>query len=188
MARWTLALAVAIAPGALLLGACNKGDEATPAPSGASSDAAADGPLAQALDNTADLSETAKLVKAAGLDKTFGGVGSYTMFAPTNAAIAAVPEAERTALASEGGRAQLIALLGSHVSPGYMSRADLDAALERSGGTIEVASVGAAPIRVHKQGSEIRLGDGEDAPKVVGNPIVATNGVIFPIDRVLATP
>lgn len=184
MARWTMAIVAA----ALTLGACDKGDEASPAASATSGDPAASSPLAQSLDKVDDLSSTAKLVKAAGLDKTFGGVGSYTMFAPTNAAIAAMPESERTALESDAGRAQLVALLSSHVSPGYMSEADLDAALARAGGTISVASVGAAPIKVRKDGDAIRLGDGEDAPRIVGRPIVATNGVIFPIDRVLPTP
>lgn len=184
MTRWTLIFALS----ALGLGACNKSDGASPAASEAGVDVAASNPLAQTLGKVEDLSATAALLKTAGLDKTFGGVGSYTMFAPTNAAIAALPETERTALESEAGRAQLVALLSSHVSPGYMSRADLDAALARSGGSIDVATVGAAPIKLHKQGDDILLGDGEGAPRIAGKPIVATNGVIFPIDHVLPTP
>ncbi len=127
-------------------------------------------------------------MKAAGLDKTFGGVGSYTMFAPTNAAIAALPEAERSALESTAGRAQLIALLSSHVSPGYISPADLDAALARAGGSMDVATVGAAPIKLHKVGDAIMLGDGDSAARIVGKPIAASNGMIYPIDHVLPVP
>lgn len=178
-----------IAVAALGLGACDKSDDASPAAADASSAATTAGlPLAQTLDDADDLSATAELVKAAGLDKTFGGVGSYTLFAPTNAAIAALPEAERKALESPDGRVQLIALLSSHVSPGYIGRTDLDAALARAGGSMTLASVGAAPIQLHKDGDAITLGDGDSAARVVGAPITASNGVIYAIDKVLPVP
>ena len=185
MARWTMMIALA----ALGLGACDKGADASVSAVDASATAAAaDSQLMQALDKTDGLSATARLVKAAGLDQTFAGVGSYTVFAPTDAAIAALPEADRTALESPAGRAQLIALLSSHVSPGYIAQSDLDTALTRAGGSMNLASVGAAPIKLHKDGAAVLLGSGEGAPRIIGKPIVASNGVIYPIDRVLPTP
>ncbi|MES2302884.1 MAG: fasciclin domain-containing protein [Pseudomonadota bacterium] len=185
MARWTMFIALS----SLALGACGKADDAsTAAADTGATAAAADSQLAQALGKTDDLSETAKLVNAAGLEKTFGGVGSYTIFAPTNAAIAALPEAERSALASPAGRTQLIALLSSHVSPGYISPADLDTALTRAGGSMKLASVGAAPIALRKEGDAIILGDGNSAARITGKPIAATNGMIYPIDHVLPAP
>ncbi len=185
MVRWTLIIASAAALG---LAGCSKSDDASTAAVDASAAATGDGTLAETLDGAGDLSSTAGLVKAAGLDKTFGGVGSYTVFAPTNAAIAALPEADRLALESPAGRVQLIALLSSHVSPGYMSRTDLDTALARAGGSINLASVGAAQIKLHKDGDVITLGDGDGAARIVGTPITASNGVIYPIDRVLPVP
>lgn len=183
MARWTMMIAAA----ALGLGACDKNDDASTASADASGTAASAGaPLAQTLDDTDDLSATAGLVKAAGLDKTFAGVGSYTMFAPTNAAIAALPQAERKVLESPDGRAQLIALLSSHVSPGYIGQADLETALTRGGGSISLASVGAAPIKLRKEGDLITLDDG--VARIVGAPINASNGVIYAIDKVLPVP
>lgn len=187
MARWTMIMALA----ALGLGACDKSADADASASVIATDAtgsAADGPLMQALDKADGLSATARLVRAAGLDQTFAGVGSYTVFAPTDAAIAALPEADRKALESPAGRVQLIALLSSHVSPGYIAQSDLDSALARAGGSMNLASVGAAPIKLHKDGATVRLGDGADAARIVGTPIVASNGVIYPIDRVLPTP
>lgn len=178
-----------IAVAALGLGACGKSDDASTAAADASSTATTAGsPLAQTLDETDDLSATAGLVKAAGLDKTFGGVGSYTMFAPTNAAIAALPEADRKTLESPEGRVQLIALLSSHVSPGYIGQVDLDSALTRGGGSISLASVGAAPIKLRKDGDAITVGDGEGVARIVGAPITASNGVIYAIDKVLPVP
>ncbi len=151
-----------VAVAALGLGACDKGDDAATAAAGVSGAAATgDATLAETLGAADDLSATSGLVKAAGLDKTFGGVGSYTMFAPTNAALAALPEADRKTLESPEGRVQLIALLSSHVSPGYIGRNELDAALARAGGSMTLASVGAAPIRLRKDGDAITFGDGE---------------------------
>lgn len=185
MARWTIMIALA----ALGLGACDKNADASgSAVEAGATAAAADSQLMQALDKADGLSATARLVRTAGLDQTFGGVGSYTMFAPTDAAIAALPEADRKALESPAGRVQLIALLSSHVSPGYIAQSDLDAALAQAGGSMNLASVGAAPIKLHKDGATVRLGVGEDAARIVGTPIVASNGVIYPIDRVLPTP
>lgn len=189
MARWTMTMGLAaVGLAGLGLGACDKSADASGSAVEAGTTAAADGTLTQTLDKADGLSATARLVKAAGLDKTFGGVGSYTLFAPTDAAIAALPEADRTALESPEGRAQLIALLSSHVSPGYVGQADLDTALERAGGSMNLASVGAAPIKLHKDGDRVMLGDGEGAARIAGAAIVASNGVIYPIDRVLPTP
>lgn len=185
MARWTMMIAVA----ALGLGACGKSADASgSAVDAGATAAAADSQLMQALDKADGLGATARLVKAAGLDQTFAGVGSYTIFAPTDAAIAALPAADRTALESPAGRVQLIALLSSHVSPGYIAQSDLDDALARAGGSMNLASVGAAPIKLRKDGAIIRLGGGAETARIVGAPIVASNGVIYPIDRVLPTP
>lgn len=142
--------------------------------------------MAKALGNAGDLSATAGLVRVAGLEQAFNGVGSYTLFAPTNAAISALPESERKHLESAEGRPQLIALLRQHVVPGYVGKADLDKGLSRESAAIKLASVGSAPLTLRKQGDAIVLGEGADAPRLVGEPIAARNGVIYPIDRVLS--
>lgn len=185
MVRWPMLIAAA----ALGLAGCDKNDAAPDAKgSTAAAQASTDKDLFDALDDSSDLSETAGLVKAAGLEKTFEGVGSYTLFAPTNEAIAALPEADRNALKSNEGKVQLLALVSQHLSPGYVGRSDLEQGLDRTKGTVRLATLGGEPIVLSRQGDEVRLGQGDDAPKLVGEPIMARNGVIYPIDRVLPAP
>jgi uncharacterized surface protein with fasciclin (FAS1) repeats len=174
---------------ALGVAACNNGNEGSK-PTGAGDErasASAQNELAKVLDTADELSSTAGLVRAAGLEQAFSGAGSYTLFAPTNAAISALPESERKHLESPEGRPQLIALLRQHVVPGYVSKADLDKGLSR-GGSVTLASVGPAPLTLRKQDDTIALGDGLDAPRLAGQPIETRNGVIYPIDRVLPPP
>lgn len=173
---------------ALALASCGKNDAAPDAKGTAAVAEASSKDLFDALGDSSDLSESARLVKAAGLEKTFEGVGSYTLFAPTNAAIEALPEADRKALDSNEGKVQLVALVSQHLSPGYIGRTDLDQGFERGKGTVRLASLGGQPLTLTRDGDVIRLGGGEDAPKLVGAPIVARNGVIYPIDRVLPVP
>lgn len=171
----------------LALAGCGKND----APDAKGSSAVAEASskdLFDALDDSSDLSEAAKLVKAAGLEKTFEGVGSYTLFAPTNEALKALPEADRKTLESDEGKVQLVALVSQHMSPGYIAKADMEQGFERAKGTVRLASLGGQPLTLTKEGDAIRIGSGADAPKLVGEPIVARNGVIYPINRVLPAP
>ncbi|MET4898693.1 fasciclin domain-containing protein [Sphingomonadaceae bacterium jetA1] len=178
--KWTVA-AIALASGLGLAACSSRNAEGNTAATTTQPN------LKKALGAAAGLGAMAQMVKQAGLERTFDGAGSYTLFAPTDAAIAALPAAERQRLASAAGRPQLIALLRQHIAPGYVARADLDQGLARKG-SVRVATVGSAPIIIHKQGEAIVLGAGSDAPKLTGDPIVASNGVIFPIDRVLPPP
>lgn len=185
----TLTGAALLATAALTLGACDKAGEAEAT---GSASAAAQGKASEdlfnLLDDTSDLSTTAKLLRDAGLEKTLEGVGSYTLFAPTDAAIASLPEAERKALESTEGRPQLLALVSQHLAPGYISRKDIDDGLNRTKGTVRLASTGTAPLELRRVGSEVVLGEGDNAPKIVGDPLIARNGVIYRIDRVLPPP
>ena len=189
MPRWTTIGTVLVSAASLTLAACDKAAEAegtTSAQGGAQASANED--LFNVLDDTSDLSTAAKLMKEAGLEKALEGVGSYTVFAPTDEAIAALPEGERKALESDEGRPQLLALVSQHLAPGYISRKDLDDGLARAKGAVRLASTGTAPIEVRKAGNDVRLGEGDDAPKIVGEPLMARNGVIYRIDRVLPPP
>lgn len=139
-----------------------------------------------ALGKAANLGIFTKLARSAGLEKTLGGVGDYTLLAPTDAALARLPDAQRKLLESADGRPQLLAMLRQHIVTGYITQADLDKALARNGGAVTLASMGGAPVRLHRQGSVILFGPGDAGPKIATPPIVARNGVIYPIDQVIA--
>lgn len=142
----------------------------------------------EALAGTSDLSTMAALVKSAGLEKALGGVGNYTLFAPTDAAFARLPEDQRKLLESKDGRPQLLALLRQHIVTGFIAQADLDKGLARSGGAASLATMGGAPIRLHRGKNGILLGPGDAGPRVVSEPVVSRNGVIYRIDQVIPPP
>lgn len=141
-----------------------------------------------ALGKANGLGTFARLAQAGGLTETLGGVADYTLFAPSDAAWARVPEDQRKLLESADGRPQLLAMLRQHIVTGYITRPDLDKALARSGGAVSLATMGGAPLRLHREGSAIIIGPGEAGPKLAGEAIAARNGVIYSIDQVIAPP
>jgi uncharacterized surface protein with fasciclin (FAS1) repeats len=107
----------------------------------------------------------------AGLVSTLKGKGPFTVFAPTDAAFAKVPKADLDALLAD--KAKLTAVLTYHVVPGSVMAKDVKPG--------KVKTV---------QGSELTLATSDggvtvDGAQVVKADIVADNGVIHVIDRVL---
>ena len=161
-------------------------------PQNAQGNASAGSPQAasdlKALDKVDDISTTVGLLKAADFAKLLSGPGSYTLFAPTNGAFAALPEDQRKQLESSEGRPQLIALLRQHMVPGYVTSGDFSSAIARSGSGVELASLGAGSIVVRKQGVAILLGEGEGAAQIVGTGLSVGNSIVYKIDRILPAP
>jgi uncharacterized surface protein with fasciclin (FAS1) repeats len=141
--------------------------------------------LVGVLASAPDLATLSHLVSGAGLQQVLGGRASYTIFAPTDAAFASLPGEQRNQLESADGRPQLIALLRQHIAPGYITPVDIERGLARTGAGNQLATVGAAPISLRKQGASLLIGNSDYAPRVVGAPLTATNGMIYRIDRVL---
>jgi transforming growth factor-beta-induced protein len=116
-------------------------------------------------------------VKAAGLAETLSGEGPFTVFAPTDAAFAKIPEATLKDLLKPENKDKLIAILTYHVVPG---RVFSEGALEaKSAKTVQGASV------------KISVKDGAayiDNAKIVTTDINAANGVIHVIDTVIMPP
>jgi uncharacterized surface protein with fasciclin (FAS1) repeats len=112
----------------------------------------------------------AAALQKAGLVETLKGQGPFTVFAPTDEAFAKVPKADLDALLAD--KARLTAVLTYHVVPGKVMAKDVQAGKVRT-----------------VQGSELTLStkDGVrvDSAKVVKTDIVADNGVIHVIDRVV---
>lgn len=166
------------------LGGCHKPREPQ-TKSNAPTATAAKADLVVTLGGSGDLSTVTRLIGAAGLQKALAGKASYTIFAPTDSAFANIPGDQRALLGSAQGRPQLIALLRQHIAPGYIMPADIDRGLARKGGGNQLATVGAAPISLRKEGGNLLLGNGAYAPRVIGDPVLATNGVVYRIDRLL---
>jgi uncharacterized surface protein with fasciclin (FAS1) repeats len=116
-----------------------------------------------------------KLVKSAGLATTLSK-GSYTVFAPTNAAFAKVPKATLNALAKD--KAKLKAVLLYHVVKGRVPAAKvvkLTSAKTLNGASVKIAVMGG---KVYLNGST----------RVTKTDVKASNGVIHIINKVLLPP
>ena len=111
-------------------------------------------------------------VQAAGLVETLKGDGPFTVFAPTDEAFAAIPQADLEALLAD--REKLTAVLTYHVVPGKVMAADvvgLDSAATVQGSNVD--------IEVVDGGVKI------DGANVVSTDIETSNGVIHVIDSVI---
>jgi uncharacterized surface protein with fasciclin (FAS1) repeats len=112
------------------------------------------------------------LVKKAGLAKALSGPGQLTVFAPTDAAFATVPKSTLAALAKDP--AQLKSVLLYHVTKGKVTASkviQLRTVKTLQGGALKIRS-GATTVRV-------------GSARVVTPDVLASNGVIHVIDRVL---
>jgi uncharacterized surface protein with fasciclin (FAS1) repeats len=116
-----------------------------------------------------------KLVKSAGLAGTLSK-GSYTVFAPTNAAFAKVPKATLTALGND--KAKLRAVLLYHVVKGRVPASKVV-------GLSSAKTVNGAPITIAVRGKSVFL---NGSTKVTKTDIGASNGIVHVIDNVLLPP
>ena len=120
------------------------------------------------------LSTLNRLIREAGLDETLRAAGPYTGFAPSDEAFKAVPPATLEALSKD--KQQLKAVLSYHVVPGKLAAADV-----KNG---SVKTVQGDTLALAKAGSFVTV---EDAMVTQGD-VVAANGVVHVIDRVLMPP
>lgn len=113
-------------------------------------------------------------VGAAGLAETLKSPGPFTVFAPTDAAFAALPEGTVESLLLPENKDALTAILTYHVIPGKVMAADL------AGKRINVATVNGKSVHVDGT-SGVRV----NKANVVSADVAASNGVIHVIDSVL---
>jgi uncharacterized surface protein with fasciclin (FAS1) repeats len=112
------------------------------------------------------------LLKQAGLAGTLQGKGSYTVFAPTDAAFAKVPKATLQALGQD--KAKLRSVLLYHVAKGKLTAAKV---VKRS----SVKTLNGQSLRVRVSGDKVTVG----GARVTKPDVAASNGVIHVINKVL---
>jgi len=130
--------------------------------------------VADAIAHDPQLSTLNTLVVRSGLADTLKAAGPYTVFAPTNEAFAAVPAKTMQELAADPAR--LKSVLSYHVLPERMTAASVKNgnAKTTEGGNVSLA----------RAGDYVTV---EDA-MVQSADIVAANGVVHKVDRVLMPP
>lgn len=112
-------------------------------------------------------------VQAAGLVETLKGPGPFTVFAPTDAAFAALPAGTVENLLKPENKDQLVAILTYHVIEGKVMSTDLSDGMKAAtvqGTEVTIATMGGVKV---------------DGATVTAADIEASNGVIHVIDAVI---
>lgn len=172
----------------ILLGACNTAAPAsTPsAPMSASSSptasstAMSESDIVETAAAAGDFKTLTAALKAAGLDETLKGPGPFTVFAPTDAAFAKLPEGTVETLLKDP-KGQLAEILKYHVVAGEV----MAAGVAKMDGQ-KVKTVQGAELTVEVSGDKVVLVDAAgNRVNVIKTDITASNGVIHVIDAVL---
>ena len=130
--------------------------------------------VADTIAQNPNLSTLNSLMGQAGLTDTLKGPGPITLFAPNNEAFKAVPAKTMDELAKNPQR--LKAVLSFHLLPAKLTSAEVKSS--------SIKSVGGDNLALAKAGNIVTI---EDAATVTPD-IVASNGVVHVIDRVLMPP
>jgi uncharacterized surface protein with fasciclin (FAS1) repeats len=136
--------------------------------------------IAQIAAGTAATQELTRLVLQAGLLPTVRDGGPFTVFAPVDAAFAAIPAEQLAELQAD--QAQLAEVLTLHVVPGTLTAADLREAAT-SGRTLTTVQGG--QLRVEARGGDTLIVGGAT---IAVADIMASNGVVHAIDTVITAP
>jgi uncharacterized surface protein with fasciclin (FAS1) repeats len=177
MLRRIALLAGSLVAAAFISGCGGSDDHPTPS-------AAAPAPVSdivQLAQATPDLSILVEAVVAAGLVDTLKGAGPFTVFAPTNAAFAALlTELGITKAALLADRALLTRVLTYHVLPSRVLKADVPT-------NVAIATVQGDTLRISP--AFVITDQRTRTANITATDVLATNGVIHVIDKViLPTP
>ncbi|WP_439619733.1 fasciclin domain-containing protein [Hyphomonas sp.] len=131
--------------------------------------------LVDVLGSSPDFSTLVSAIGAADLTETLSGPGTYTLFAPTNEAFAAMDPALLEDLMKPENKDKLVTVLSYHVLPGKLSSSQL------AGKSEAMASLNNKDMLVDGTGTALMV---NTATVTIGD-IEAANGVIHVIDQVL---
>ena len=131
--------------------------------------------LVDVLGSSPDFSTLVSAIGAADLTETLSGPGTYTLFAPTNEAFAAMDPALLEDLMTPENKDKLVTVLSYHVLPGKLSSSQL------AGKSEAMASLNNKDMLVDGTGTALMV---NTATVTIGD-IEAANGVIHVIDQVL---
>ena len=158
----------------IVLSACSPDPEPTPNPSPDPAPVVTDDSIVGIVGTNPQLSTLARALESSALAETLRDPGSaYTLFAPSDAAFSALPEAERTVLFADSER--LAALLRGHALPTRMLSVDIFEGLS-------IESLNGSELALR---SDITDASGTQAT-VTTPDLDTSNGVVHIIDTVLS--
>ncbi|MBD2250137.1 fasciclin domain-containing protein [Nostoc parmelioides] len=136
------------------------------------------GELANSAANQGQFTTLIQAVKAAGLTDQLAAPGPYTVFAPTDAAFAALPKNTLNNLLQPANKQQLVKLLAYHVLPGTFTSNQL-----KSG---QVKTVEGSPVTINVDPTNNTVT--VNGARVTQADIPASNGIVHVVDKVILPP
>lgn len=136
--------------------------------------------------NSKDHTTLVAAVKAAGLVDTLKSAGPFTVFAPTNAAFAALPAGTVDTLLKPESKPTLTKVLTYHVVAGKMDAAAITKAITAGGGKATLKTVSGGTLTAMASGGTVMVMDesGGTANVTIAD-VMQSNGVIHVVDKVL---
>ena len=134
--------------------------------------------------NSRDHTTLVTAVQAAGLVETLKGPGPFTVFAPVNAAFAALPPGTVDTLLDPENKAMLTKVLTLHVVPGKLDAVALMGMMQA--GRTMLRTVEGESLTATAPGGIVTLTDAKGRIAHVTTPnVIQSNGVVHVVDRVL---
>ncbi|MDB5848423.1 MAG: fasciclin [Rhodoferax sp.] len=136
--------------------------------------------------NSKDHTTLVAAVKAAGLVETLKGPGPFTVFAPTNAAFAALPAGTVDTLLKPENKSMLSGILTYHVVAGKYDAAAISKMIMDGKGMATLKTVSGGTLTAKAMGGKVMVTDekGGTANVTIAD-VYQSNGVIHVVDKVL---
>ncbi|MFM9879199.1 MAG: fasciclin domain-containing protein [Burkholderiaceae bacterium] len=136
--------------------------------------------------NSKDHTTLVAAVKAAGLVETLKSAGPFTVFAPTNAAFAALPAGTVDTLLKPENKATLSGILTYHVVAGKVDATALTKMITDGKGSATLKTVAGGSLVAKSTGGKVTVTDEKGgAATVTIADVFQSNGVIHVVDKVL---
>ncbi len=136
--------------------------------------------------NSRDHTTLVAAVKAAGLVDTLKTPGPFTVFAPVNAAFAALPAGTVDTLLKPENKAMLSGILTYHVVPGKLDAAALTKLIADGKGKAMLKTAAGGTLTASATGGGVTITDEKGgSAKVAIADVYQSNGVIHVVDKVL---
>lgn len=136
--------------------------------------------------NSKDHTTLVAAVKAAGLVDTLKSPGPFTVFAPTNAAFAALPAGTVDTLLKPENKGALTGVLTYHVVPGKWDAAAISKMIMDGNGMASIKTAAGGTLVAKSAGGKVTVTDEKGGVATVTiADVYQSNGVIHVVDKVL---
>lgn len=137
--------------------------------------------------NSADHTTLVAAVKAADLVETLQSDGPFTVFAPTNAAFAELPDGTVDSLLKPENKQTLARILTYHVVAGQYDSAAIKALIKKGNGKAEIKTVSGDKLTARWNGpANVVVTDEQgNAANISTYDVYQSNGIIHVVDAVL---